>query len=85
MYTLREFLHYSEDEEEADYTVDAAVNFLQAQIDKAAKDGKKIRGPYLAQLELSRYLFNRKIPLPDKLGEKIKNNVKGIINTTLLW
>ena len=74
-------MHYSEDEEEADYTVDAAVNFLQAQIDKAAEDGKKIRGPYLAQLELSRYLSNRKLPLPDKLGKKIKNNVKSILST----
>ena len=65
-------LFVSSEEEEPDYTVDGVVTFLQSQIDKAVEAGQKIRGPYLAQLELSRYLFSRKLPMPENLGGDLK-------------
>ena len=59
----------SEEIEKEDWSVDAAVDFLQTQIDRSIESGQKIRGPYLAQLELSRYLYSRKLLMPEKLGK----------------
>lgn len=54
-----------------------AINFLAALVEEqnGTREGRKLRGPYLAQIHLLHELIKRGDPSADEIGNAVKINI----------
>ncbi|KFM68081.1 N-alpha-acetyltransferase 25, NatB auxiliary subunit, partial [Stegodyphus mimosarum] len=57
-----------------DYNFQMAIDFVAALVEEqnGTRDGRKLRGPYLAQIELLNELLKRNDPLANKIGSMVE-------------
>lgn len=65
------FFSWDKPEEAIDYNFQMAIDFVAALVEEqnGTRDGRKLRGPYLAQIHLLHELIKRGDPLANKIGK----------------
>ncbi|XP_055933094.1 N-alpha-acetyltransferase 25, NatB auxiliary subunit-like [Argiope bruennichi] len=64
---------YEKLEDAVDYDFQKAIDFVEALVEEqnGVRDGRKLRGPYLAQIKLLDELIKRNSPLSNKIGSMV--------------